>query len=899
MEFAAFNEKDFDLKKWINESLRNKQQESVEKHASTLRLKLQHLSSELGNSIEELSSQALLRIPRGIRDIENIKKDTGLLREKIHQFEQKLQKLEIDTESSVSIVAQLDDVKTKMEQCVLIISNAEKFKTMLAEIEKTFETSDSEKIAVMLEEMEQVVQVLKPLPQYQNAPNQMVQYTKRLESLVRPKLIQTFTSQNTEMALKYVEIFKKIGQQDQVLNYYYNCRKLPMNQVWEKHEKKYPVSAVAAAVDSKLFSEWIPSFYDDLQLSIHNELKWSQKIFPKSTLIKKNETSHYEVVANLLHKFFDDIRPSFQQRLNAPQNTLIEIISSYSYSKEFLKTLDFLSFLEDSNVPIAVGKSLLQAFHQHQENYMKLETKLSKQRYESIKPSMKSSDFLGVLNTVDSFVPKLFDLIESTVDRCLDLTEGVLIKSTLSNVVELILEDFLNELKNILNHLTKLTSGNVNMESNSPDVDSPTLKSSQTLNKEEKGAKSLIEFEENFQEWGESYFQGALQFLYISDKLVKKLETLDQQVKSMIISRKMNDNNYFITTSEGLKISFAELCYSKKQVEGFYEYVQLYEDDSSKLFKSTYDKYTKFHGSDAQSFVFESMFGYIKQKLIDLPCLEEWSEEMRGQIPKHSITPQGYIKLIVEHLLVIRQMLEPYDHNNQQLFSYGSQSPQSLDDTSENPVDMQIKTISLDRSEIYFYKDRKIKQDTHKNKPTISNPTNSSASTNTDVAVQNTNENEYLSSLLFAVWDEESKPEDNNNEKGPISSEETEKIEESTKNEENDDYQMELDDQNSIGFALQWIESVAKATMILYLEKILEIPKLSEIGATQLAVDIAHLFNVLKALDVTPEPLLQFILDTVNLSTKEQFDQEYANTNSKTKQMISKIIGKKRGWSEE
>jgi len=41
----------------------------------------------------------------------------------------------------------------------------------------------------------------------------------------------------------------------------------------------------------------------------------------------------------------------------------------------------------------------------------------------------------------------------------------------------------------------------------------------------------------------------------------------------------------------------------------------------------------------------------------------EWSLDIKGQIPEFSLSPQGYVKLVVEHLIVLRHLLEPYDYN--------------------------------------------------------------------------------------------------------------------------------------------------------------------------------------------------------------------------------------------
>lgn len=58
------------------------------------------------------------------------------------------------------------------------------------------------------------------------------------------------------------------------------------------------------------------------------------------------------------------------------------------------------------------------------------------------------------------------------------------------------------------------------------------------------------------------------------------------------------------------------------------------------------------------------MFSYVRDKLAYVPSFEEWAKQTHGNIVlSFSISPQMYIKLIVEHLLVLPQVLEPYDQN--------------------------------------------------------------------------------------------------------------------------------------------------------------------------------------------------------------------------------------------
>lgn len=140
--------------------------------------------------------------------------------------------------------------------------------------------------------------------------------------------------------------------------------------------------------------------------------------------------------------------------------------------------------------------------------------------------------------------------------------------------------------------------------------------------------------------------------------------------------------------------------------------------------------------SRTQSLLFDAMLVYIRRTLHSMESFAEWGFEASGPVPRFSLSPQNYMKLVVEHLLVLRQSLEPYDRT------------EALQLTGES-----MTQSALEISDGIFYLS-------------------------------------FVSGLQF------------------------------------------------VGYASQWVRSVAQATMRLVLEKVALIPKLSQFGTAQLSVDI-------------------------------------------------------------
>jgi len=77
------------------------------------------------------------------------------------------------------------------------------------------------------------------------------------------------------------------------------------------------------------------------------------------------------------------------------------------------------------------------------------------------------------------------------------------------------------------------------------------------------------------------------------------------------------------------------------------------------------------------------------------------------------------------------------------------------------------------------------------------------------------------------------------------------------------------DDAEAHDFAWAWINAVARGTMSLYVQRILEIPSLTTQGALQLAADIGYLCTILSALRITPSKSLTSIQRLLSLPVTE------------------------------
>lgn len=126
-------------------------------------MKLQMHALEVGNQLEETSTQALAAIPRVMREVERLRKDVSCprvirlsfclqspqmlaLKEKLNSFNERLYRIESHTDRSVRVLAEIDRAKTRMEDCLKALEQVDKLSKLTADIEAVFATNDYKRV---------------------------------------------------------------------------------------------------------------------------------------------------------------------------------------------------------------------------------------------------------------------------------------------------------------------------------------------------------------------------------------------------------------------------------------------------------------------------------------------------------------------------------------------------------------------------------------------------------------------------------------------------------------------------------------------------------------------------------------------------------------------------------
>eukprot|EP01116_Phalansterium_solitarium_P021414 TRINITY_DN6645_c0_g1_i1.p1 TRINITY_DN6645_c0_g1~~TRINITY_DN6645_c0_g1_i1.p1 ORF type:complete len:861 (-),score=300.25 TRINITY_DN6645_c0_g1_i1:236-2818(-) len=833
VDVSSFADEAFDLKAWVNRALEQGRApgESVESHATTLVMKLQLLSQEISQSLEDMSSQALLTVPRSMREIEKVRKEAADLKRKLDSFTDSLSRLEDGTLTSMRMLAELDKVKMRMEGVFTALREAEKISKLSESIEQIMGSNDFQKIAEELDVLQRSLELLKDVPEFQHRTKNLERWQDQLEGMTRPQLLAAFNQHDTEAALGFVDVFTKINRRDKLLEHYYRCRQVPLDQVWHAFDKARPDDDFDSGSRAEnAFVRWLPSFYDEVLLLINAELEWTAQVFTKDQ----------QVVASLLGHVWSWLTPLFVRRLEVhvlhetppppliapsasfgpgsalgtpamgraspapgtpgstvpptPQPTpspgpsaplqapstptsaaaggtqaLDDLITAYEVTKRFASTVRNTLRSLPAAVVDKVVIAICEPFRGFQTDYSTLERKQLTLELSAARPS--KTGYAGTIGQIDNSVPRVFLMADSAVDRCIAFTDGAEAEG-LVKVLSDVLSEYTQTLFGLLQYLRQEARLDVAADSS----DKRTASSPQ------------------FFDW--SYFQGALQLLQIANRVGQRLAAFDRTLRGNLAQQRTALLGKASGPSDLAAIPSVPLRDAPERVRRLFAFFSTLDDGSYKLLPGPAQLVSSLAAA-VHSLVFDSVFAFARDKLSLLPSLSAWSAEPAANplnLPSFSLSPSEYITQVGEHLLTLPQQLAPFASGDTSLLF----NPKAISHLTHLTDDVKEVASAMD-----------------------------------DLALdQSSNSNRSVP------------PAD-----GPDDDEDSEES----------------------GFAFQWISALCRGTTSLYLQRILEIPALTDHGSKQLTADISYLINVLSALGMTINDSLEIAYKYI-IMPRSQFE---------------------------
>ena len=304
----------------------------ADKFFTELSLKLQILGQEAEVGAEEAVVDGLKRMPKASRAMERAREDAAELRVGVEECARELGKLNASASEDVRLLSELDAVKVRMEEALSALRELRRLRENQTRLPALFAGDDPQTVGFVLSEMRTSLGALRNLPQFTDATRQLVASEDRLEKMVRPLLTDALDSRDAETTRKLRGVMESIGRDAALASVYSLAREKPLMAFWNKFQGEAEstsgggvasssssgaLSGAAAEVlrfahaRSDDFASWLPSFYDEVLLTVEQEKRWCALVFAEDPDRGK------ALIPQLLTDVFGAIASSFSRRFEA------------------------------------------------------------------------------------------------------------------------------------------------------------------------------------------------------------------------------------------------------------------------------------------------------------------------------------------------------------------------------------------------------------------------------------------------------------------------------------------------------------------------------------------------------------------------------------------------------
>jgi hypothetical protein len=657
--FTNFGEEEADLKRWINEALaqapsgltfqvRKLADQKIlpprlflyelapnlpssrfftQQHLSNLRSEVQQQATTWSNAMEEKGAACLPRVVRSLKEIESLRAESEELGELISQFQMQVNHLEMDTAQSIKVLSELDNIKKRMDSCSAVFQQADRFKSLLRNMDVVYASGDVVRMSSALSEMVSSFSSLSSLAEFEGDKALVSRYTEKLEAIVKPKLLKAFEEHDSQQAAACISTFQQINRADQTTLAYHKHINQKLISMWQSYDPPSTQPSATTARPStpsavqpespSAITTWIRDFFESHLAYLRRELAWIPAIFNEApTAIAKVLISSYTQLSALLD-------------LHLKKLDLPALVNVYTATRNYATQLDPLVVPLGAGLRFQSFQALFAPFRPYQLQFSFLESKLLATKIS--RSQNQQGEALGrrdpaeISHGISKQADATFTALHGSIDRCIQFTEGFEAEA-LEKLLEVQVVGFLNwasqQLQTLQPMLTHAAPSSLTATTDWRE-DLFTL-AVETLRVAIKIKNSQISLTTAFRSK-----LGAQRASLFGEQSLKDIHTNDIPVTP----------NLFLYNTDSIK-------HLAKLFDGL--------DDPQHEFFATCLRMEDALISTVQFIMFESMFGFIKQQMAGFGTLANFAKETNQPSP----APQSYIKQIVEHFLILPQVME-------------------------------------------------------------------------------------------------------------------------------------------------------------------------------------------------------------------------------------------------
>ncbi|PWA56098.1 Conserved oligomeric Golgi complex subunit 7 [Artemisia annua] len=715
IDLGSFSDENFNPKKWINSACASRHpHDPLDKHLVDLEMKLQMVSEEIAASLEEQSSNAILRVPRANRDVMRLRDDALSLRQSVGSILLKLKKAEGTSADSIATLAKVDIVKRRMEAAYETLQDAAGLTQLSSTVEDVFASNDLPRAAETLANMRHCLTAVGEVAEFANIRKQLEVLEDRLDSMVQPRLTDAITNRKVNVAQDLREILIRIGRYKSLESHYTKVHLKPIRQLWEDYELKQQrtktgsernqIESLSSAHDYQSspptvsFPSWLPSFYDELLLYLEQEWKWSMLAFPED---------YKNLVPKLLVEAMVAVGASFVSRINLatgdvvpetkalakgvldilsgdmPKGVKVQtkhldaLIDLHNMTGSFARNVQHLFGESDLNVLRDTLKAIYLPYESYKQRYGQMERVTLSAEISAI--DLRGAVTRGVgaqgielsetVRRMEESVPQVIVLLEASVDRCVSFTGGSEADELILALDDVMLQ-FISTLQENLKTLRSASGVDVA-------ADGAGSKKEPGSEKRDGHRKFDMSSEE---EW--SYVQSALQILTVADCLSSRSAVFEASLKVTLARLSTNlsaavfgssiDPNLSHETIDGtgdlsmagraaLDVAALRLFDAPEKARKLFNLLEQSKDPRFHALPVASQRVSAFVDT-VNELVYDVLVSKVRKQLNGVSNLPIWSaieEQTAFHLPSFSAYPQSYVTTVGEYLLTLPQQLEP------------------------------------------------------------------------------------------------------------------------------------------------------------------------------------------------------------------------------------------------
>ncbi|KAI8807162.1 oligomeric Golgi complex subunit 7 [Cladochytrium replicatum] len=658
-----FDQKDFDLKKWINlrfaghKSIPLAQDDGLDpdfndnfsppsatantpatplpaepkllgsafdQQTSSLLVQLQFLNQDISQKLDNHVQEAQRSMPRVLHDLHVLGSALASLDAELDAIRAESDApARSSTHTAFAALEKLDHVRARMESTRNSLREAESWSSLASEMEALFASKAYDAAATKLAEAERSLVLLQQTTDYDDKKALLHSLQDQLDTALKPQAVRVLSEYDASGARPCLDLFELIHRRSKFLDIYFSIRTSPLLRLWTQYDED-----VAAGRAGDL-PTWIEGFYGEVSLLVTKELAWTPAVFRGDARA---------VVQSLVQKLFSTVDPPMSSRLSAaaanPLESLQVLISAYQ------ATLSFGSQLENtlaSSPSMAVASSpqtsssewlyiLYEPFVPFQQDYAHYEKQSLLVQLQTLTP-VSLSDPIDLTGSLAEEFPWVFSAAEGAIARCNNFTFGLASPGLLST-----LSDFFLEVH------SRYTNAIVTLR--------------QLLNLEEIGHEQSYDDHSLSADLAWTNFQPALKFLAIAAAMFQRLESFESRLSAQLLSNP-------ISSPQSTPQSLLHLSALNS-----YAYRTLLSSTPNPLLPRVHEA-SKALTRGAQRLLYDTMFRPIYLRLHLLPTPPPPTPHpFNLELPQFSLSPQPYITRIGEHLLTLPQHLDMYSDDH-------------------------------------------------------------------------------------------------------------------------------------------------------------------------------------------------------------------------------------------